>query len=331
MGRITGLTDIEKGKILALKSQNWSANKISQEIHRSRHVIQNFLRHPQTYGKNKSTGRPSVLTARDRRRIIRVSSNQSISVGQVKTHLQLPQSRTTIWRALHSSGIMRYEKLKKAPRLLDRHKRDRVEWARGKMSWSVQWQQIVFSDEKKWNLDGPDGHRCYCHDLRKEPQVFSKRQFGGGSVMTWAAFGWNGKTKTVFVNGTVNSNKYQDLLQMNLLTVARVIGGRNWTFQQDNAPCHASKSTKEWFERKNIRVLDWPSLSPDLNPIENLWGTLSRRVYRNGRQFDTVEELKTAITEEWERLSIPEMQTLISSMPNRIFNVIHGNGKPLNN
>lgn len=70
MGRATALTDIEKGKILALKSQNWSANKISQEIHRSRHVVQNFLRQPQTYGKNKSTGRPSSLTARDCRRII---------------------------------------------------------------------------------------------------------------------------------------------------------------------------------------------------------------------------------------------------------------------
>ena len=136
--------------------------------------------------------------------------------------------------------------------------------------------------------------------------------------MTWAAFGWNGKTKIVFVNGTMNSRKYQDMLQMkqmNFFPEAQAIGGPNWKFQQNKAPCHASRSTKEWFEGKNIRVLERPSLSPDLNPIENLWGILSRRVYRNGRQFDSVEELKTAITIEWERLSTQAMQALVSSMP----------------
>ena len=47
---------------------------------------------------------------------------------------------------------------------------------------------IIFSDEKKFNLDGPGGIHCYWHDLRKEEQVFYKRPFGGGSVMIWGAF-----------------------------------------------------------------------------------------------------------------------------------------------
>ena len=46
----------------------------------------------------------------------------------------------------------------------------------------------MFYGEKKFNLDGPDGSPYYWHNLRKEKQLFSKRLFGGGSVMVWGAF-----------------------------------------------------------------------------------------------------------------------------------------------
>lgn len=331
MGRGSSLTEIEKGKILALKSQNMSSNNISLEINRSRHVVQNFLKKQENYGTAKSCGKPSSLTSRDKRRILRAASNQSTSINQIRANLNLSQSKSTIWRALHSSGEMQHMKMRRTPRLLEHHKTTRLNWARETMSWSTEWKKVIFSDEKKWNLDGPDGSRCYWHDLRKEPLVFSKRHFGGGSVMTWAAFGWNGKTEMVFVDGRMDSNKYQQLLQTNLLPAARAIGGRNWIFQQDNAPCHASSSTKEWFHEKNIRVLNWPALSPDLNPIENLWGILTRRVYRNGRQFQSLDDLRKSITEEWNLLSNAELQNLISSMPDRVYKVINGNGASINN
>ena len=50
-----------------------------------------------------------------------------------------------------------------------------------------------------------------------------------------------------------------------------------------------------WFQQQGINVLLWPSRSPDLNPIENVWGILVRDVYADNRQYQTVEELKTAI------------------------------------
>jgi hypothetical protein len=72
--------------------------------------------------------------------------------------------------------------------------------------------------------------------------------------------------------------------------------------------------------------MKWPARSPDLNPMENLWGILVRRVYADGRQFVTVGDLKAAIREEWTKIETEVLRRLINSMQDRVFNVILKNG-----
>lgn len=185
---------------------------------------------------------------------------------------------------------------------------------------------MIFSDEKKWNLDGPDGNQYYWHDLRKEPLIFSKRNFGGGSVMTWGAFSGYGKVGLTFIEGRMNSVDYQNIIGDQLDDFYPQIRNPPLDFQQDNAKIHVSRSTKAWFQRRNQPVLDWPSRSPDLNPMENLWTIIARRVYENNQQYATVDELKRAIWDAF--LSVPQdvIDNLVRSMPNRMFQVINRNG-----
>lgn len=187
--------------------------------------------------------------------------------------------------------------------------------------------QVIFSDEKKWNLDGPDGNRSYWHDIRKEELCFSKRNFGGGSVMLWGAFSAAGCLEVQFVSSRMKSSDYIKVLECSLLPFLQQNNGVEWVFQQDNAAIHVSRETKSWFNNKNIAQMDWPARSPDLNPIENLWGILVRRVYKQNRQFATIEELKTTILQEWQAIDQKTIDNLIKSMPNRIFEIAskHGN------
>ena len=91
---------------------------------------------------------------------------------------------------------------------------------------------------------------------------------------------------------------------------------------------HTVKLTTKWLKDHNISTLSWPAKSPDLNPIENLWGILARKVYANGRWFEDKEMLWCAVKECWEAISIDMLLNLINLMNNRCVDVLQGKGSP---
>ena len=70
-------------------------------------------------------------------------------------------------------------------------------------------------------------------------------------------------------------------------------------WMQDNAPLHVSIHTKTYLENKEIRVLEWPPYSPDLNPIKNVWGIMSQTIYHQGKTYTDTDDLWDAIEDAW--------------------------------
>lgn len=144
--------------------------------------------------------------------------------------------------------------------------------------------------------------------------------------MVWGAFSANGTLDLAFPSTRMNSEEYQEVLELTLIPYLRRFRRLKLTYQQDNATIHVSGSTKAWFQRNKIDVMEWPACSPDCNPMENLWGILVRKVYANNRQFNTVAELKNAILKSWREIHVETIQNLVNSMSNRIFELINKNG-----
>ena len=104
----------------------------------------------------------------------------------------------------------------------------------------------------------------------------------------------------------------------------------NYIFQHDNAPPHSKKSTIERVKENNISILEWCPFSPDCNPIGNLWSIVSQIVYKDGKQYSSVQELEVSIETVWQSIPIETCQKLINSMNKRLVQVIEVSGSHVN-
>ncbi len=119
----------------------------------------------------------------------------------------------------------------------------------------------------------------------------------------------------VAIEGNMNAAKYRDILDENLLQSAQDLRlGRRFTFQQDNDTKH----------NNSVTVLEWPSQSPDLNPIEHLWRDLKMAVHQ--RLPSNLTELERICKEEWQRIPKSRGEKLVASFPKRLMAVLNQKG-----
>ena len=231
-----------------------------------------------------------------------------------------PCRRTTISAAIHQSGL--YGRVaRRKPLLSKRHKAAHLEFAKRHLKDSQTMRnKIIWSDETKIELFGVNARR---HVWRKpgtahhEANTIPTVKHGGGSIMLWGCFSAAGTGRLVRIEGKMNAAMYRDILDENLLQSALDLRlGRRFIFQQDNDPKHTAKISKEWLQDHSVNVLEWPSQSPDLNPIEHLWRDLKMAVHR--RLPSNLIELERYCKEEWAKLPKERCAKLVASYSKRL-------------
>jgi transposase len=330
------ITQDTRNNIISLLNARESTRQIASQLGVSHTTVNNIRLQSMPDTQKTRRGRPSKLTAVDKRMLVRmVTSGQADNASQLKHKLHdtvgVDISTKTIRRALKQSGLKAVVK-KKKPRLSARHIRQRLDFALQYQNWTVEdWKRVIWSDETKINRLGSDGREWVWkkpNSSINDQQIQGTVKFGGGSLMIWGCMTAKGAGYACRINGRMDAQLYTNILDDELIQTLQYyeLDRKDIVFQQDNDPKHTSSLARQWFENNDIEVLPWPPQSPDLNPIEHLWQSLKRRLAAYETEPTGMHELWQRVEAEWNNIPMQECLDLIESMPRRISAVVKAKG-----
>lgn len=197
--------------------------------------------------------------------------------------------------------------------------------------------RVIWTDEATFET-GLDTRSCY---VTRRPGTamesrYLKPTFKGGrsTLGIWGAitFGKKGPVHFLAKKGRMTSEIYVDQVLRPLAIpfyeeCLREIG--EMIYMDDGTSYHTSKYTKKSCAEVGLLRMIWPAQSPDLNPIENLWRIIKIRVSSRRHQIHSVEEMRVAISEEWEKLTEEDYRKCIESMHKRCKLVILAKGESI--
>ncbi len=167
----------------------------------------------------------------------------------------------------------------------------RLTWAKEKKNWTVaQWSKVLFSDESKFSISfGNQGPRVWRKGGEAHRPSFLKSSVKfPQSVMIWGAMSSAGVGPLCFLKTNLTAPVYQEILEHFMLpSNDQLFKDADFIFQQDWAPAHTAKS---WLNDHGVGVLDWPANSPDLNPRENLWVIVKRKMRNETKKCRWAED-----------------------------------------
>jgi transposase len=202
----------------------------------------------------------------------------------------------------------------------------RLDFAKRHAKWSPdQWRHVCFSDESTFQCQ--DAHQSRVWQLPNAPAPVQPTVKHPTKIMVWGMISYNNCSDLHICNGIMNAQKYIEQLQQSMTPkLESWFPARDGIFMQDGAPCHTAKACKAYLEQAGIVTLEWPGNSPDLNPIENIWGLVKRQLAT--MTITNKQQLHQELQKFWCQDSKIQqhIRKSIDSMPRRIEAVIKAKG-----
>lgn len=338
--RPTDWTPRKRSEVLGLsRGQRHSIRQIAKITLVPKSTVADIIKRDNPNHKVKC-GRPKVLSDRDMRRIdlyIKRDKETRRQTAKAIIHtLGLECSVQTFVRATKKLGYRRCA-ARRRPLLKKIDYKRRLQFAKEHKDWTVDdWKRVIFTDESifkvgmerlsvtyVWRKRGEEFHRdCV------EPKI---KQVGTG-LMFWGSFRLGKLGPGLFFQlepgQKINSTVYRDQILLGpLQQFAKDSESEipHPIVMEDNAPVHKGVCTSER-KRLNWEPYLHPPNSPDLNPIENIWAYMKRKVAEKGLQITSHKQMKEFILGIWNSFSDTQWDALIASMPNRMKAVIKAKG-----
>ncbi|GFV61600.1 transposable element Tcb1 transposase [Trichonephila clavipes] len=291
------ISEFERGKIVGLREAGLSYRAVAARVQRNNSTIMRVSKQWTDEGRTarkSGSGARNVTSAPDDRRLVRMAQTD----------------RTASSRQLAAHWIP----------LTQNHRHLQLQWANVHRSWRADWQQVIFSDESRFNLWHHDGrirvmrYAGERHIPECNIERHSKRTPG---VMVWGAIAYHGRSQLLRIVGNLNSTRYiNEVLQPQAIPFLQGLPGA--VFQQDNARPHVAKTVKSYLDSQQVQLLSWPAYSPDMSPIEHMWDIVGGRLARDLRPVVSTDELWLRIQTIWNTLPQADIQNLFNPMPRRV-------------
>ena len=186
------------------------------------------------------------------------------------------------------------------------------------------FDDVIFSDESTIQLDQ---HSRLCFRKRLQPRLLKQRAKHPLKLHIWAGISKRGATSVIMFTGIMDAERLERVYEAGLIPFIREYYPDHHRLYQDNDPKHCSHRIEDYFEEKGINWWPTPAESPDLNPIENLWGSL-KQYLRNTYKPKNLQELKDGIQHFWNTLT-PEVCTrYVNHLQKVIPTVVEKEGGP---
>lgn len=317
-----------------------------------RHVQLKWSRRLQTTGNVMDaprSGRPKALTDRACEHMERlVHDHPGITLKEIVVmlheagHCGRVVSPSTIKLALETRcpNVSRVQPLHEEV-LTQQQMQSRMEFARRHAARS--WKDVLFVDACKFTFASAQRHTRQGVLAYKGKRPVVKKGDKHMGLCVYGGVSFKGKTPLVFVTGSshiaptyklrngqrhsgVGVEEYINIMEAHLIPAGRKLHGDKLVYLHDWSGCHNSRAVKSYQCAAGLTVMnDFPSRSPDINIIENVWAWIDPQLGK--KKYNTLDSFQAALNDAWDTVPEQMLKKCAGSMKARLRAIVKAGGR----